>query len=161
MKKILLLISAICFTHIIVAQSLIRESIGSGGNIYNSKNIYLRTSIGQNSASVGSVKNNNITLRQGFQQPLLRIIKEESVIGELDLIIYPNPFKNHINIEFSEIQDEEIVIMIYDNRGKIIKKLNYNMLKEITIPFYSFARGSYFLNIISGEKQYNTTIIKQ
>ena len=149
------------FTNDILAQSLIRESIGSVGTTYSSKNIYFRTSVGQNSASVGSTTNNNITLRQGFQQPVLKIIQQESSIQELDLIIYPNPFKNHINIVFAEVQEKDIDIIIYDNRGRIIRKLNYNMLKEITIPLYSLAKGSYFLSIISSKKQYEATIIKQ
>ena len=161
MKNLLtILLSIISLT--VIAQDVIRENIGSNGTSKTINNIYFNQSIGQQSALNGTVTNNNITLRQGFQQPVFRV--EQNILTdltELDLVVYPNPFKYDIGIKFAQQPIDKIYISILDNSGKIIKNLSFIPQIEITIPCRELARGSYVLNITTSNKRYSTNIIKQ
>ena len=161
MKKILLLIfSTTSLT--VIAQEVIRENIGSNGTSRTINNIYFNQSIGQKSAIYGTVTNNNIVLRQGFQQPVFRVEQNNlKNITELDLVVYPNPFRYDISVKFDQQPIEKVQVSILDKSGRIIKNLSFNPQIEITIPCRELARGSYVLNIITSNKKYSTNIIKQ
>ena len=144
-----------------ISQEIIRENIGSTGTTNKIENIHFRQSIGQSSASTGVVYNNGIILRQGFQQPILQINKIKPLNGEeLDVLVYPNPFRSDINITFPKIPSGKVHISIYDVKGKIIKNIDYLSLKELKIPLQDLAKGSYLLNINNSNKNYNANLIK-
>tara|TARA_B100001142_G_C14293403_1_gene639874 strand:- start:1231 stop:1710 length:480 start_codon:yes stop_codon:yes gene_type:complete len=144
------------------AQEIIRENIGSGGASKTINNIHFNQSIGQQSAVNGTVSNNDITLRQGFQQPVFRVEKNNLTdITELDLVIYPNPFRYDIGVKFDQEPTEKIYVLVFDSRGRLIKKLDFDPLIEITIPCKELSTGSYLLNIKTANKQYSANIIKQ
>ena len=52
-------------------------------------------------------------------------------------------------------------VLVFDVRGRLIKKIDFDPLIEITIPCKELARGSYLLNIRTSNKQYRANIIKQ
>ena len=144
------------------SQVIVRENIGSAGGTKKIDNIHFRHSIGQSSAAVGIVSNNGIVLRQGFQQPIIQIKKQDLLVGaELDVLVFPNPFTDRINIQFPKLLTERVYVSIYDNRGKIVKQLDYFSLQNINIPLDILVRGSYLLNIKCSNKNYNATLIKQ
>ena len=144
------------------AQEIIRENIGSGGASKTINNIHFNQSIGQQSAVNGTVSNNDITLRQGFQQPVFRVEKNNLTdITELDLVIYPNPFRYDIGVKFDQEPTEKIYVLVFDSRGRLIKKLDFDPLIEITIPCKELSTGSYLLNIKTANKQCSANIIKQ
>ena len=121
--------------HISYAQEIIRENIGSGGASKTIDNIHFNQSVGQQSIVNGTVSNNDITLRQGFQQPVFRVEKNTLTdITELDLVIYPNPFRYDIGVKFDQEPTEKIYVLVFDSRGRLIKKLDFEPLIEITIP---------------------------
>ena len=160
MKRLLLLVFFIPF--ISLAQELVRENIGSGGASKTIDNTHINQSIGQQSALNGTVSNNNITLRQGFQQPVFRVEKNTLLdVTELDLVVYPNPFRYDIGVKFDQQPIEKVNVFIHDTRGRLIKNLSFNPQIEITIPCKELARGSYVLNIRTSNKQYSANIIKQ
>lgn len=144
------------------AQELVRENIGSSGASGIVNKIHIKQSIGQQSALNGTVSNNDITLRQGFQQPIFRIEKNSLTdISVLDLVIFPNPFRYDISVRFNQKPTERINILIFDTKGRLIKKLDFDPLIEIIIPCKELATGSYLLNIKTSKKQYSANIIKQ
>jgi|TARA_B110000211_G_scaffold210680_1_gene248952 hypothetical protein len=144
------------------AQELVRENIGSSGASAIVNKIHIKQSIGQQSALNGTVSNNDITLRQGFQQPIFRIEKNSLTdISVLDLVIFPNPFRYDISVRFNQEPTERINILIFDTKGRLIKKLDFDPLIEIIIPCKELATGSYLLNIKTSKKQYSANIIKQ
>lgn len=162
MKKLLYTLLAVSISLSIIAQEVIRENIGSSGTSKTINNIYFNQSIGQQSALSGTVTNNKISLRQGFQQPVFRVEQNTlKDITELDLIVYPNPFRYDISVKFDRQPIEKVQVSILDKSGRIIKNLSFNPQIEITIPFKEFVRGSYVLNIVTSNKQYSTNIIKQ
>ena len=155
---IFILLNNICF-----GQELIRENIGSSGTNNKINNTHIRQSVGQKSSVNGTIINNNITLRQGFQQPTLKFkkINLQQGISELALTIFPNPFRYDFSIKLDEIPQGEIKIIIYDNSARIIKNLKYESQKEIKINCKDLSRGTYIIHISTDEKQFKTYIIKQ
>lgn len=144
------------------AQEIIRENIGSGGASKTINNIHFNQSIGQQSSVNGTVSNNDITLRQGFQQPLFRVEKRDFAdINELQLELYPNPFRYDISVKFSQNPSKLIKVSLFDMRGKLIKSIDFEPQIEITIPCSDIKAGNYILNIESANKKYNANIIKQ
>ena len=144
------------------SQEIIRENIGSGGVSKTINNIHFNQSIGQQSAVNGTVSNNDITLRQGFQQPVFRVEKRDfSEINELRLELYPNPFRYDISVKFSQNPSKLIKVSLFDMRGKLIKSIDFEPQIEITIPCSDIKAGNYILNIESENKKYNANIIKQ
>jgi hypothetical protein len=54
-----------------------------------------------------------------------------------DLMIYPNPAKNRINVFFNEIVDTPVQISIYNNQGGLVKSLKYGAYQhnfQIELP---------------------------
>jgi len=152
----------IFLVNISYAQELVRENIGSGGASKTIDKVHINQSVGQQSALNGTVSNNNITLRQGFQQPVFRVEKNTLIdVTELDLVVFPNPFRYDIGVKFDQQPNEKVHVLIHDTRGRLIKNLSFNPQIEITIPCKELARGSYVLNISTSNKQYSANIIKQ
>jgi hypothetical protein len=159
MRLIFLVIFSVNISY---AQELVRENIGSSGASGIVDKIHINQSVGQQSALNGTVSNNDITLRQGFQQPIFRIEKNTLTdISVLDLVIFPNPFRYDISVRFNQEPTERIDVLIFDTKGRLIKKLDFDPLIEIIIPCKELARGSYLLNIKTSNKQYRANIIKQ
>ena len=108
------------------------------------------------------MSNNNIILRQGFQQPIFRVEKNNLIdVSELDLVVYPNPFRYDIGVKFDQQPLDKVYILIHDTRGRMVKNLTFDPQIDITIPCKDLARGSYILSINSSNKQYSANIIKQ
>ena len=157
-----LILIILFLVNISYAQEVIRENIGSGGASKTIDNIHFNQSVGQQSALNGTVSNNDITLRQGFQQPVFRVEKNTLIdVTELDLVVYPNPFRYDIGVRFDQKPTEKIYVLVFDSRGRLIKKLDFEPLIEITIPCKELSTGSYLLNIKTANKQYSANIIKQ
>ena len=152
----------IFLVNISYAQEVVRENIGSAGASEKIGTTHISQSIGQQSALNGTVSNNDITLRQGFQQPVFRVEKNTLIdVTELDLVVFPNPFRYDIGVKFDQQPNERVNVFIHDTRGRLIKNLSFNPQIEITIPCKELARGSYVLNISTSNKQYSANIIKQ
>ena len=157
-----LIFTLIFLINISYAQELLRENIGSGGASEKIGTTHINQSVGQQSAVNGTVSNNDITLRQGFQQPIFRVEKNNLIdVSELDLVVYPNPFRYDIGVKFDQQPLDKVNILIHDTRGRIVKNLTFDPQIDITIPCKDLARGSYILSINSSNKQYSANIIKQ
>ena len=160
MTRIILI--SIFLINIAYAQELLRENIGSSGNSKIIGKNYISQSIGQQSAITSTVSNNNISLRQGFQQPVFKV--ERNILPadeELDLVVFPNPFRYDIGVHFDQAPLEQVNVSIYDTKGRIIKDLSFNPQIDLIIPCKELASGSYVLKIISSNKKYSANIIKQ
>lgn len=80
-----------------------------------------------------------------------------------DLVIYPNPTSNIINISFNSIVNDDVQISLYDVQGRLIKTVKAEStigsfdypLDLLTVP-----TGFYLLKISQGNLNYNTKIIK-
>lgn len=72
-----------------------------------------------------------------------------------DVIIYPNPAADNVNIKIKN-QERVIKVMIYDANGRIISTHNSSSINIQQLP-----AGIYFLSIITDLKKYNSKLIKK
>jgi len=83
---------------------------------------------------------------------------QDVTIKKFDL--YPNPCDSHINIVFSDIDNEIKHIQLFDIFGKMIyeKKVNQDSLQ---INMSSYNQGFYFIRITNSKNEYTHKIIKR
>ena len=153
---------------IISAQSssgykIMRSNLGSSGSSYSvvtSKGTYrISQSIGQASV-IGTHSNNRIYLRQGYQQPAHSIKVSKIVEGDLIARIFPNPFEDAVNINFSSPIKASMSVLVFDINGKIIHNQEFSATQRIQLHMSSISSGTYFLKAISGEKTLKSKLIK-
>ncbi len=169
MKKITLLI--LLFSLVVQhsnAQELMRSTLGvSGSSITitsNSKTYIVQQSIGQGSV-IGKFQSDGIIARQGFIQPPVlssKVIPE--VIPEVtnfQVIIYPNPVNNIVNISFKEPVKEPVEIRIFDMMGRSVFTKELKAAQQLSINLGFLASAQYLFLLNTGQKQFKANLIKQ
>ncbi|WP_158499568.1 T9SS type A sorting domain-containing protein [Lutibacter profundi] len=145
------------------AQKIQRSTFSSSGNSIQvtvlNKEYYVSQSIGQKSI-IGSLKNSNYTIRQGFQQYLLIAGKPNQTVLKFSASVYPNPVDKSIKIVLNEELTTNLVITIYD----ILGRLQYQNAKKHPSKFdldLSFlSTGTYFMTLIANGKNQQYKLIK-
>ena len=79
-------------------------------------------------------------------------------ITEFDL--YPNPCNSHINIVFSNIDNEIKHIQLFDIFGKMIYEKNLNQ-NSLQINMSPYNQGIYFIRITNNKNEHKHKIIKR
>ena len=149
MRKLLLLfLLVILFTGSnIVAQSITRSSLNSFGGVAVNGSLKLSQSIGQ-SSNVKVFKNNNISLFQGFQQPLRKSISKSS---KLNIRLFPNPSQNNFTISFEDSNTRLFSYYIYDSQGRVCQ-LEKNRSSENIELNQNLKAGAYTIRVISDKR---------
>ncbi|MEA2043553.1 MAG: T9SS type A sorting domain-containing protein [Bacteroidota bacterium] len=125
-----------------------------------SGNYHINYTIGQKS-NLGTVSVENLRINQGYIQPEI-IFQQVAVENEiLDVILYPNPFENKLNIQITEEITDGIYIQITDIHGRKILSAKYNCKRNITLQLRHISCGQYIIHITSGNKNFISTLIKQ
>ena len=87
---------------------------------------------------------------------VVNIITSVKTIGDKKLInVYPNPAKDKITLEVSNLPDKDVVMRLYNVEGKLLQKedvRSVNGLLKKTIPLSGIASGIYFLEIDQYER---------
>tara|TARA_B100000795_G_scaffold229428_1_gene186518 strand:+ start:6 stop:1019 length:1014 start_codon:yes stop_codon:yes gene_type:complete len=78
------------------------------------------------------------------------------LVNNLDVNIYPNPVQNTVNIEFTLKTKNQVSILIYDELGKLVKRINKGQYKigdnKIQLEIGNLKTGVYFVTLnIEGE----------
>ncbi len=126
MKKNILYVF-ILFTGIIMsAQNVQRSTISSSGsssvNTVLGETYYVSQSVGQQSV-IGTRNAQNYTVRQGFQQPPVKVEVISDASSDLEAIIFPNPVDAWVTIQFGEEVKTPIEVILFDVTGKNNKSL--------------------------------------
>lgn len=143
---------------------LIRSTLGNSGlskTISTAKGTYyVGQSIGQSSV-IGTYSNKNYTIRQGFQQPnvLRKVILPEKTT--LKARLYPNPFKQSVNVLFEELITDELSVAIYNQSGMILQYKIFPSVQLLNLPLDFLAVGNYILKIATENKQFVSKIVKE
>ncbi len=70
-------------------------------------------------------------------------------------ICYPNPSSKIISIEYIKYDDNNINIELYNNKGQLICKKNYNC-KKIDLDISEYENGVYYYRIIDVKNKFQT-----
>lgn len=83
----------------------------------------------------------------------------------LKVIISPNPVTDKLNIEIDFLAEDHILIDLYDNNGKLVKKLIKDDINSIGIKKYTFdfpfPSGTYFMDFHNNTGRQSSKIIKK
>jgi len=145
--------------------TIIRSTTGVSGfskTILTSKWSYIvNQSIGQSSV-IGTFDKNGYTIRQGFQQPFLSArIVQPLPENNLKATIYPNPFRQSINVSFDDPITKDLFVIISDIMGRIIFSQKLPASQLINLPLDYIPNGIYVLKITAENKQFIANLIKQ
>jgi len=164
MKHLTILIIFCLVSHLLSAQNVQRSSLGISGNsievTVGQSVYYVSQSIGQNSI-IGTFNNNETTIRQGFQQPPIKVKIIANLNNSLNVVVFPNPVNTYVTVSFNEQLKAPINITIYDVSGKIILNKSQKPTKSFNVDMSLFSSGVYLLNINSENKNFTTRLIKK
>lgn len=144
---------------------LLRSTIGVSGSsehiLLDNKLYLIQQTFGQQSV-IGTFKNNNCMILQGFIQPkLISKIMTKGIPLTLSLDVYPNPFTEFISILFHEEITSEIFIEIFNMRGSLVFSRSYPANQNIKIMFgREIIIATYVLKVRINNKQSIRKIIK-
>lgn len=149
------------FISSIFGQDIQRQMISSQGNsIAVSNGMYVSQSIGQQSLT-GTSQKNNLTISQGYQQSLWNTYIKKNNISLISTKTYPNPFHNIVYFEFSKPIHTSIQITLFDITGRIVfqetKKANETIL---SISNLNLPSATYLVHLSSDKLNYYTKIIQ-
>ncbi len=71
------------------------------------------------------------------------------------LSAYPNPTRDFLNLTVENYNDNRLSYQLYDMVGKMLENKPVNS-KETTIPMASLVSATYFLIVISDEREVKT-----
>lgn len=145
------------------SQELIRQVIASSGNEATVGYSIFQYTIGEPIVATLSV--GNLLLTQGFEQPeVAGPIKAPEAPFVSDLIVYPNPASDKVNLEFDLMQDGRVIFMLVNNAGQVVFSKTAQMLSgrlTYTLPLSSYASGLYYVVIRTGYRTYTEKLIIQ
>lgn len=132
------------------AQTLKRQALGIQGSSHvvfaNAKSYYIQESIGQRSV-IRTYNANNYSLRQGFLQPIDDALISEHLDNELLGFFYPNPFIDHVNVQFEEPILDVISVTLHDILGRLVYQETFSPIQTLTINFGNLSSGSYLFRL--------------
>lgn len=140
-----------------------RSTLGMAGSstqiVVGDAEYYVSSSVGQRSV-IGTLSNEQYTVRQGFQQPPIRVMAIPEIATSLNTSIYPNPVSDFVTVNFGDAINSDILSILYDIQGR-------EVLTSITAPTQSFqldmsqfASGTYILKIRVESDIFSTRLIK-
>ena len=124
------------------------------------KSYRVQYSIGQQ-GPIGKIKSMMVNVRQGFIQPP-RLIEKNSILDNiLKVKISPNPFREALDVVFSEEIKNKIKVKIYDLMGKLVFDDELPIKTQHKIYLNSIPDSQFILRLEGKEKYFQTKIIRR
>ena len=141
------------------SQDLDHFVIGTDGGYARNNQFSLSYTIGEVVTELGRDTLNNVDLTQGFQQSYISIVSVEDHDLDIDIMIYPNPAVDYLNVMVSDI-DKANNYFMYDMSGKLIRQERIND-KEFKIGFNTLSTGNYILVFTDEERRLKTIKVQK
>jgi len=158
MKKITLIIVAIFITSYGFSQTVSPELISTSGDYYHSDATGYSISW-----SIGEPMTNSYVggTTEGFHsiEVLLSLVEIVKICEENNIIIYPNPASDYINIEYPELKNNTR-IEIYDMQGRLFISQEFNTTNE-QIGLQKLASNTYLVKIFENNMEIRTIKIQK
>ena len=124
------------------------------------KSYRVQYSIGQQ-GPIGKIKSMIVNVRQGFIQPPNFIEKNSILDNILKVKISPNPFREALDVVFSEEIKNKIKVKIYDLMGKLVFDDELPIKTQHKIYLNSIPDSQFILRLEGKEKYFQTKIIRR
>lgn len=163
LKTIKILFFALFFNILANGQSLHHQMLGAQGNVAKLKSgHYISQSIGQQS-SIGSSFDKAHIVVQGFQQSAWAKLIEGTILPVRQTItVYPNPFIDTVNFQFSEDIQGDMQILLFDTSGRLVAERNLTISNNSLQLHLNFLPPRiYLVHLKHEELTYYTKIIKK
>jgi len=156
-KNYLLILGFGLWFGVLNAQSIMRQSIASGGaNSQQKSGISVGQTIGQPYATT-SVYGSDITYHPGFQQPNSNFISTSNIAN--DLFLFPNPASTSTTIK-SESTLTNALFEVRDIAGKLVFQTKISVLSTYNLNLEGFSNGFYTVVITDEQNNlYSTKLI--
>lgn len=139
--------------------------ISNAGEVLESENYVLNFTLGE--FAIETLESDETMLTQGFHQTdpsdSISVVATQAVSFDTEIIVYPNPFQNVINIEMNFLNGRSIEIRLFDGVGKILQNRNHLIRSNtIELDVSEYPNGVYYLEITDNKehKKQSTKIIK-
>lgn len=142
------------------AQKTQRSSLGMTGSSAIIQDKYVAATVGQQSV-IGASINEVAGVRQGFQQPLLRVESLPNVVNNLTVTIYPNPVDATLQIAFDSELKSPANFSIFNVLGQQVFSEKQIPKKQTSLDVSRLSSGNYILKIDIENQSFSTKIIKQ
>ena len=153
------LLAFLSIASIYYTQDLDHFVIGTDGGHASNNQFSLSYTIGEVVTELGRDTINNIDLTQGFQQSYISIVSVEDHEFDIDIMIYPNPAIDYLNVMISDI-DKANNYFMYDMSGKLIRQERISN-KEFKIGFSTLSSGNYMLVFTDNERRLKTIKVQK
>lgn len=145
MKPILIVFCLFLYGTVIQSQNLDRVAISSGGISSDT----LNATIGE--IFVFSVNSSGISLDAGSQSDesntggIPNSITQTD-ISRTEILVYPNPVKDNLNLKINGLNSETISFQVYDVSGKLVLQSNKSGINNLyNIKVEQLQQGNYFI----------------
>lgn len=95
-----------------------------------------------------------------YRDDLLVGNREEKIVDQTEIMVYPNPVTNKVTIELGSSFQKQNLIKLYDLNGNLVKEIN-NFSTKQQIDLSDLSSGFYFLQVIDDSKVASKKLIKQ
>ena len=117
----------------------------------------MQASIGQASVN-GTWETDVIRLQQGFIQPHTDPTYSVKEDEPLEVILYPNPYRDVLNLRFTEEVAAKIVV--YDLLGKLVYQKNISPTIQASLNMPQLPGGMYLIQISGDQRRFSGRIQK-
>lgn len=158
------LLACLCFIgSVLVAQDLQRAVVASGGGSFlletAERNYYVSQTIGQ-SGVIGTIGQDGLRLRQGFQQPPLMVVQAPDDETSLQARLYPNPVRYQLNISLANNLKGQLAVKLFDTSGKLVLDASYPAGQPISMDLSELSSGVYLISLQHQTNSFTSRIIK-
>jgi hypothetical protein len=154
MKSLLTTILTFMFVLSVSGQEVKQQVVASAGGfeVSGDNSISLSWTLGELVITTVESESGDMILTQGFQQSVLVInaIQKNPDLG-VEVIVFPNPTSDLININFSAPLDGETELFLNSATGRLVysnKMMLGELLKQINM--HQYPGGTYILRIQNG-----------
>lgn len=154
MKRYILILVTVALIIPVSAQSLEPTVIANAGGYDEASGVSISWTLGETIIPTfqDDPENPTIILTHGFQQQLIVTTVEENLDILVNVVVYPNPASEVLNVRFEEPLDGEVDLILLTQDGRVVK----NDIIEATtfekqINMQDIPAGIYFLRLIKGK----------
>jgi hypothetical protein len=158
-ESLLVLVLLLGLPSLLFCQTFHHQMISSqGASVTTTTGLKVNQTIGQQSVIGNST--GGIVVQQGYQQSFWQSRLSNSVNLIKDIKIYPNPVSDILNINFTNIPNTPLNVILFDVRGRLIYSQNHNIENSrLTLDVSKFRMGLYLVHLKGASVDYYTKII--